>query len=329
MEVLVHGWSDIARRRIIPALLRTEAVSAVHVASDFVTEDVARAYGVTSISSCEDAFVHSPRRTAIDVVYVTGHNAFHGRRAMSAITRGIPTIIDKPAFINATEADAAISLAAASGVFLDEALVWAHHPQVVLLTERLSSHSAQPEHAEVLFTIPGPDAANFRWRRDKGGGALLDMGPYLMSTARLLLGGEPIEISCRAKRSTSRSVVQTAAVNIRMSSGGTLSGYIGFGNSYANRITLLGPGLRAQLEPAFSGPTDRPRSIRLEIAGIDRSFTTPAADPFEAYFEHALGELAAGAVGPSPRLVTSTHDLLRAEDVTTFANSLENTGGHT
>lgn len=327
MEVLVHGWSDIAERRVVPALLRTATVSAVHVASDFITEDVALSCGVSSISSSENAYVRTPRRSSVDMVYVTGHNALHGERATSAIRRGIPTIIDKPAFTSTADAETALQLASTSAVFLDEALVWTHHPQVVLLAERLAAHSATPEHAEVLFTIPGPSPGNFRWCRDKGGGALLDMGPYLMSAARRFLGGEPTEISCKAERSTANSVVRAATMSIRMSTGGTLCGYIGFGSAYANRITLLGPGLRAQLEPAFSGPTDLPRSVQLEIKGMDASFTTPAADPFQSYFQHAFAELAAGAVGPSARIVMSIDDLRQAELATTFANALDSTGG--
>jgi dTDP-3,4-didehydro-2,6-dideoxy-alpha-D-glucose 3-reductase len=328
LEVLVYGWSDIAKRRIIPALLRTGAVSAVHVASDFVTDSEASAYGVASVSSSNNAFVRTHRRTGIDVVYVTGDNALHWGRAMSAITRGIPTIVDKPVFTNTDEANSAVRLATTSAVFLDEALVWAHHPQVRLLAERLREHNAKPEHGEVVFTIPGPDRENFRWRRDKGGGALLDMGPYLMSTARVLLGGEPTEVFCRATRASHDSVVQTATVSIQLSNGCTLNGYIGFGRAYLNRITLLGPGLKAQLEPAFSGPTDRPRMVSLEIEGNDVSFLTPASDPFQEYFNHALGEVRAGSVGPSSRVITSIRDLFRVEAATTFVNTLDPTGGH-
>lgn len=327
MEVLVHGWSDIAERRVVPALLRTATVSAVHVASDFITEHAARSCGVSSISSSENAYVRTSRRSSIDVVYVTGHNALHGERATSAIRRGIPTIIDKPAFTSASDAETAVQLAATSAVFLDEALVWTHHPQVVLVAERLLAHSAKVEHAEALFTIPGPSPGNFRWRRDRGGGALLDMGPYLMSAARHFLGGEPTEVSCQAKRSTAHSVVRAATMSIRMSTGSTLCGYIGFGSAYANRITLLGPGLRAQLEPAFSGPIDQPRSIQLQIEGVDASFTAPAADPFQSYFQHAFAELAAGAVGPTGRIVMSINDLLQVEAATTFVNALDATGG--
>ena len=309
MDVLVLGWSDIVRRRVVPAILAIEGVHAVHVAGGSVTESEAIASGITSVFSGPGAFEEALSTTDVGLVYVSGRNSHHAPRVMAALRRGITTLVDKPAFLDTAEAEAAFELATSNGALLDEALVWSSHPQVSILLERLDEHGKRPTDVAVLFTIPGPPTEDFRWSRSQGGGVLADMGPYLMSTGRALFGGRPEQVTCFVDRQHRGAVESAATAVVRMTTGGTLTGHLGFGRSYANRITLIGPGLRGELQPAFSGPSDRPRSVQLELDGADESFIVPAADPFQLYLERVIAESASGLRGPSARLLASVHDV--------------------
>lgn len=309
MEVLIVGWSDIVRKRVIPALTSVARVSRVHIAGREVDRDTARSYGIDQVHTGPSALEDALGSIQAGLAYISGTNADHADRALTVVAAGVPALIDKPA-LEVARADEVFAAAAAAGVLIDEALVWADHPQVTGLLDRLAALGRGADLVEVTFAIPGPPTDDFRWDPAVGGGVVSDMGVYLMSAARLLLAGAPvIERGILTPSSDGRLPDAALAAVLRSTGGGIATGLLAFGRAYLNRITVLAPGVSARLEPAFSGPTDHPRFVRLEVDGRDRSFEVAAADPFRIRIERVLDAIEAGVVGPTPGLVASVQDL--------------------
>jgi predicted dehydrogenase len=135
-----------------------------------------------------DALLDDP---GIDAVYVPLPNHLHVDWAIRAARAGKHVLCEKPAALDLAGIDALIAARDAAGVLIAEAWMIAHHPQWDCAREAISSGALGGLHRiDAVFTAPLTDPDDFRNQRG-GGGALRDLGPYVLGAARLLTGEEP------------------------------------------------------------------------------------------------------------------------------------------
>jgi D-xylose 1-dehydrogenase (NADP+, D-xylono-1,5-lactone-forming) len=131
----------------------------------------------------------------VDAVYISLPNALHHEWTMKALAAGKHVLCEKPYSRHPEEVDEAFAAAEAAGVVLMEAFMYRHHPQTRLV-ERLVRERALGELLSIraCFTFPLTDLTNVRASTELDGGALMDVGCYCVSGARLL-AGEPVSVS--------------------------------------------------------------------------------------------------------------------------------------
>jgi predicted dehydrogenase len=132
-----------------------------------------------------DALVADPD---VDVVYVASPHSHHLEHARMAFAAGKPVLCEKPLALTRAEGEALFG--SAGGKFCMEAMWMACHPLVVELARRLrDGELGEPRqvHADLGFVVPA-DASSRMWDPALGAGALLDMGIYPLTFARLMLG---------------------------------------------------------------------------------------------------------------------------------------------
>jgi xylose dehydrogenase (NAD/NADP) len=154
-------------------------------------EGRARAYaqehGIARAHGSYDALLGDDE---LDAVYIALPNALHHEWTMRAFRAGKHVLCEKPYTRRPEEVDAAWDEAERRGLVLTEAYMWRHSRQTALLGELLPRvGEVQAVHA--AFTARLGRADDPRWVRDLGGGALLDVGCYCVSAARLVAGSEP------------------------------------------------------------------------------------------------------------------------------------------
>ncbi len=126
----------------------------------------------------------------VDVLYVATPHPQHHAVAMGALRAGKAVLVEKA--FTATTAGAAevVDLARSSGVFAMEAMWTRFQPAVVRLRE-LVADGAIGEVRSVQADLGVQrdfDPADRLFARELGGGALLDLGVYVVSFAQMLLG---------------------------------------------------------------------------------------------------------------------------------------------
>jgi predicted dehydrogenase len=132
-----------------------------------------------------DALVADPD---VDVVYVGSPHALHLEHARLAFAHGKPVLCEKPLTLN--RADGAALFAAAGELFCMEAMWMACHPLLRHLRTRLEAGAfgtPRQLHADLGFVV-SPEATARVWDPALGAGALLDMGIYPLTFARMMLG---------------------------------------------------------------------------------------------------------------------------------------------
>jgi predicted dehydrogenase len=162
-------------------------IAAVGSRSQESAEAFAREVGgdETRAHGSYDALVSDPD---IDVVYVASPHSHHLEHARLAFAAGRPVLCEKPVAL--TRAAGAALFEASGDLFCMEAMWMACHPLIVELGRRMRAGdfgTPRQVHADLGFVVPA-DASERMWNPALGAGALLDMGIYPLTFARLMLG---------------------------------------------------------------------------------------------------------------------------------------------
>jgi predicted dehydrogenase len=189
----VTRWGILATGRIARSFatnLRAvpgAVIAAVGSRSGGSAEAFARELGdeQTRAHPSYDALVADPD---VDVVYVASPHALHLEHARLAFAAGKPVLCEKPLTLNREEGE--VLFASAGDLFCMEAMWMASHPLIRDLRSRLLGGefgTPRQVHADLALVV-SPDASARLWDPALGAGALLDLGVYPLTFARMMLG---------------------------------------------------------------------------------------------------------------------------------------------
>ncbi|MEZ5288658.1 MAG: Gfo/Idh/MocA family oxidoreductase [Vicinamibacterales bacterium] len=246
--VLVIGYSNIAARRVLPALWST-GVRGLEVASTSATAidwpgDTPRRF-----HTYEEALAES----RADLVYISTVNSAHAALTARALDAGFHVVVDKPAALALDDVRDLAVLAESRGRVLAEAVVWAHHPQVARARQVFDDAGCRPTHLWAAFSFPPLPPGNFRMRAGAGGGMMNDLGPYAVTCGREFFGDAPVEVVGRVLSATG-DVDTGFSLLARYPDGRSTVGSFSCTTGYVNRLEVAGPGVVVGIERAFSPP---------------------------------------------------------------------------
>jgi xylose dehydrogenase (NAD/NADP) len=136
----------------------------------------------------------------------------HAEWTILAAKSGKHVLCEKPLALNTDQVDAMADAAAANGIVFMEALMYRLHPQTERVVEMVQAGelgNIQLITASLNFQVPHPD--DIRLAKSLGGGALLDVGSYCTSVARMVTQAEPNRIQGWARMSSNGEVDESFA----------------------------------------------------------------------------------------------------------------------
>ena len=183
---VVAGIGDIARRRVLPAIL-AEPRSALY---GLATRDKAKAEGYTGAkvwSTLEEALSDS----AVDAVYIALPVAMHADATITAFCAGKHVLCEKPMAMSDAQAAKMVAKAQASGCLLGVAYYRRLYPKLIRAKQLIGAGViGQPLLAEANCHS-GPPAAERGWLLDPamaGGGPLYDIASHRIDAMNFLFG---------------------------------------------------------------------------------------------------------------------------------------------
>ena len=222
----VLGTAGIARSTTIPAMRQADncvlyaiAGRSVDKARDFQTQ-----FGFEKAFDSYDALLADP---AVEAVYVPLPNDLHREWVIRAVRAGKHVLCEKPLALSAAQAEEMFDEAEKNGVCLMEAYAYQHSPIVAALKRELDNGAiGEVRYMESAFLGGMPKPADYRWRKEAGGGAVYDLGCYAVSMALRMLGSEPKEVQAAA-RFCDRGVDLFASMIMTWEGGATANLYCG------------------------------------------------------------------------------------------------------
>lgn len=202
---------------IAPAAQRAD-VEIVAVASRDAgrAQRFAAAHGPMRHAGSYDALIDAPD---IDLIYIGTHAPTHAALALRAIAAGKHVLVEKPFATHVADAEA-VAAAADARVFVAEAMHSLHHEAWRRLLALVAAGTiGAVRRIEAVFEEMTPDVpGEHRWQAEHGGGAMLDIGVYLVAFARAVAAAEPVDVAARVVRER-RGVDAASEATLTFSSG--------------------------------------------------------------------------------------------------------------
>ncbi len=131
----------------------------------------------------------------VEAVYISLPNSLHIDWSVRALEAGKHVLCEKPLSRRPSEVQRAFDVAKSNGRLLMEAFMWRHNPQTRRLTELVAEGAVgRARMIRAVFGFVADDPQNVRLSKTLDGGALMDVGCYCVSAARLI-AGEPERVS--------------------------------------------------------------------------------------------------------------------------------------
>lgn len=313
LRIGVLGYSDIARRRFLPALRRSPRAVLIAVGS----RDPHTTRLRPDAPDCAIVdYAALLQRTDIDLIYLSLPNHLHAEWAMRALAAGKHVLCEKPLGLDAAEVRRMHDVAARHGRLLYENIMYLQHPQHAAVKELVTSGClGRLRSLRATFTIPALPAENFRHDPACGGGTFHDQIRYPLSAACYFFVGQDYVFQGRKVYS---GELLTAMHGTAVTEQKEIFHFsVGFGLSYRSAYALKGDQGSVRVERAFTTPADLANKIVVTRAGRDESFVVPPADHFLLTLEHVCSlverpELFSTIRARNERLATLADDLYRS-----------------
>jgi predicted dehydrogenase len=174
--------------RVIAAAPEGVEIGAVASRDETRAQAYAREHGIPRSHGSYDALLDDPE---IDAVYVSLPNGLHHEWTMKALAAGKHALVEKPYSRRPDDVEEAWAAAEGAGLVVAEAFMWRHHPQARRAKELVDGGAVgRLRLVRASFSFPLFDLGDIRMLPELDGGALMDLGCYCVSGARLF-AGEP------------------------------------------------------------------------------------------------------------------------------------------
>jgi predicted dehydrogenase len=239
--------------------------------------DFTKSYG-----SYEDLLADSQ----VDFIYNPLPNHLHLEYIKKAADAGKPILCEKPLGLNTREAAEAVEYCLKKGVPLMEAFMYRFHPQWRCAKDiARSGELGTIVSTNGVFSYDNKDPANIRNIAAAGGGAILDIGCYTVSSARFLMAGEPERVTATIVRDPvfKTDILVSALLDF---GGGRVSTFtIGTQFFPYQRVTAFGTGGSLSIQVPFNMYGDVPGKVTVATPLGERLIETEIASQYLLEFD--------------------------------------------
>jgi predicted dehydrogenase len=300
----VLSTAKIARQKVIPPMQRAERCEVVAIAS----RDLARGREVAAelrIAHAYGSYEELLADPAIDAVYIPLPNHLHVPWTIKAAEAGKHVLCEKPIGITVADAQLLIETRDRTGVRIQEAFMVRTHPQ--WLRAREIVHEGRIGELKAIyghFSYHLTDPANIRNVLGWGGGGLLDIGCYPITTSRFITRTEPRRVAALIERDPDLGIDRLGSVMLDFPGVQAIF-------TYATQLTprqtmqLIGTTGRLEIEIPFNAPVDRPCRLHL-YDGADLGLTVaetieiPTCDQYGLMADAFAASIQEGREQPVP-----------------------------
>jgi predicted dehydrogenase len=262
----VLSTAAIGLKKVIPAMQRGQYSRIVAIASRerANAEQAAAALGIPMAYGSYEGLLADP---GIDAIYNPLPNQLHVPWTIRAAEAGKHVLCEKPLSLTVAEAETLLAVRARTGVKIGEAFMVNCHPQWVRLRQLLDEKRiGEVRSITGFFSYFNSDPANIRNQVESGGGALYDIGCYLIHASRYAFRQEPTRVVALVDRDPEMHTDRLTSAMLDFPGGQSIFTCSTQLVPY-QRVHFLGTRGRIEIEIPFNAPPDRPTRLFIDEVG--------------------------------------------------------------
>ncbi len=292
----VLSTAGIGMRKVLPGMKKGQFTSVDAIASRDLKKarEAAEKLGIPRAYGSYEELLADP---AIDAIYNPLPNHLHVPWTIKAAEAGKHVLCEKPLSLTVTEAESLLEVRARTGVQIGEAFMIRTHPQWLRTRELIEQGRIGKLRAVMgCFSYFNDDPANIRNRVDYGGGALYDIGCYLIQSARIGFAREPLRVVASIERDPRFGIDRLTSALMEFEGGGQAAFTCSMQFVPYQRVQFFGTTGRIEIEIPFNAPPDKPTRIFIDD-GRDPSGAGMIVEEFAVCDQYTLqGDAFARAV---------------------------------
>src|SRR6202040_2359823 len=259
----VLGVANIAMKKVLPAMQRGEWCQIAAIASRDAgkAKKAAKSLGIPKAYGSYEDLLADPE---IEAIYNPLPNHLHVPWSVKAAEAGKHVLCEKPLSLTVAEARTLLDARERCGVKIGEAFMVKTHPQW-LRTRELIHRGVIGELRAIVgaFSYFNRDPENVRNKVEWGGGGMMDIGCYPITTSRFIFGEEPARVAGLIERDPDFKTDRLASVILDFPSGQAVFTCSTQMVSY-QRMHFMGTKGRIEMEIPFNAPNDRPTQLFID-----------------------------------------------------------------
>jgi predicted dehydrogenase len=259
----VLSTAAIGIKQVLPAMMRCQHATINAIASRDLAKsrEAARELGIPKAYGSYEELLADPD---IDVIYNPLPNHLHVPWTIKAAEAGKHVLCEKPLSMTVAEAKSLLAVRARTGVKIGEAFMIRCHPQWLRLQELIGNgRIGDLRTISGVFSYFLTDPTNIRNRPECGGGAMLDIGCYLIQACRTGYAQEPTRVVGLIERDPKFHVDRLASAILDFP-GGHAVFTCGTQIVPYQRVHFLGTKGRIEIEIPFNALHDRPMRLFID-----------------------------------------------------------------
>jgi predicted dehydrogenase len=280
----VLSTAAIGLKKVIPAMQQGQYASVVAIASRDLgkARDAATALGISKAYGSYEELLADPD---VDAIYNPLPNQLHVLWTAKAAEAGKHVLCEKPFSLTVAEAESLLAVRSRTGVKIGEAFMIRSYHQWLRVRELLDEgRVGELRSVFGFFSYFNIDPANIRNQVESGGGALMDIGCYLIHASRYAFVQEPTRVVARIERDPQMHTDRLASAILDFPAGQSIFTCSTQLVPY-QRVHFIGTRGRIELEIPFNAPKDRPTRLFIDDGGdlFGRGITTetfPTSDQY-------------------------------------------------
>lgn len=268
INIGVLGCANIAKRFIIPAICELEdKFNLVGIASrtEKSANEFAEEFNTNPYIGYEDLL----NNKKLEAVYIPLPNSLHYEWIKKSLEKGLHVLVEKSLACTYEEVVELNNLAKENKLVLIENFQFRFHSQLKYIKDLVESGKiGELRNIRAAFGFPPfPDNDNIRYKKELGGGALLDAGAYPIKISQIFLGNDIYVDSSSLYYDKEKGVDTWGSAFIKQKDG-LLASQIAFGfdNFYQNTIELWGSKGRILANRIFTAAPGYKPSIEVETS---------------------------------------------------------------
>jgi predicted dehydrogenase len=300
----VLGAASIATRKVIPGMQKGEWSEIAAIASRDLRKAEETA-GTLGIAKAYGSYEELLADGEIEAIYNPLPNHLHVPWSIKAAEAGKHVLCEKPISLTVAEAKTLLAARERCGVKIGEAFMVKTHPQW-LRTRELIRKGVIGELRAILgaFSYFNRDPQNVRNNPEWGGGAMMDIGCYPITTSRFIFGQEPVRVAGLIERDPDFKTDRLASAMLEFPSGQAVFTCSTQLVAY-QRMQFLGTKGRIEMEIPFNAPPDRGCRIFIDdgrdvFGGGIRIETIPVCDQYTVQGDAFSRAIREGSEVPVP-----------------------------